>query len=431
MLDRLRHEDDGFTLVETLAAMIVFAILAVSVAGVILNGFELTKSNASRSTAANLASQQIEAARSVPPASIPDGMTVTGTPIVNGIRYQVAQTANVVAESSTSSLCTGTGSATGASLAYKLVTVTVTWPSMGRVQPVRQDTLLSLGVAGYDKTKGIAAVGVTGADGRPVSGVTVTLGPSGTPRVTGVDGCAVFTGLTPGSYSAKVDQDGFVTPAGSRASSTTFTVAADSVVRVPMAYDRVGALAMALVGPAGLVPPPNLSMTLASAGFSPTSRTFLDCASVSTAPYDCVSGSPRTASRLWPGSYDVKPGACPVDDTSAAQAVVARGATSSVTLPLAGARAEVWTKPVAKPPSPASPATGHTVYAVRAGNGSCPTQSWPMTPAGASTQSLALPPGTWTFALTADASGADPSYPWPTATLTIGGAVPTVVVTVP
>jgi prepilin-type N-terminal cleavage/methylation domain-containing protein len=159
VLDRLRHEDDGFTLVETLAAMIVFAILAVSVGGTILHLFRLTEDNTARVVAANLATEQIEAARAKRALDVEDGaVEITPKPVVNGTQYTVVRTANYVAEDSATTLCeTGSGSTR---LAYKLVTVHVTWPNMGSVQPVRQDTLLALGLGfdGVDESKGTIAV---------------------------------------------------------------------------------------------------------------------------------------------------------------------------------------------------------------------------------------------------------------------------------
>lgn len=397
VLDRLRPEgDEGFTLVETLAAMIVFAILAVSVGGVILHTFNLTKSNTSRVAAANLATQRIEQTRALRALDVPDGMSVvTPKPVVNGVEYTVTQTANYVASSSGSSLCSGTTSS-GTKLAYKLVTVLVTWPNMGSVQPVRQDTLLNLGIGfnGVATDKGTGAVGVVDEAGQPVAGVTVTLTPSSVQRLTGVDGCAVFTGLAPGtSYTATAAAPGFVSPVGApTATSGTFTVTASGVTRVPVRYQRAGALAATLVAPGGLVPPALLELTLSSSNFPTPERIFADCSSVATSPQYCVSGQPRTASALFPGQYGVWPGSCSDAKPSSPVTAAVRPAQSTpVSLPLAGVVVDVRD-------SMGKPLAGKTVYALHAADTGCLSGTvWPLAPAGASSQSLALPPGTWSF----------------------------------
>jgi prepilin-type N-terminal cleavage/methylation domain-containing protein len=432
----MRDDDDGFTLVETLAAMVVLAILAVTVGAVIINTFGLTKSNTSRVAAANLAMQRIEATRALRAIDVPNGASVvTPNPVVNGVEYTVTQTANYVAADSSTSLCSGASTESGVRLAYKLVTVIVTWPNMGSVHPVRQDTLLSLGIgfSGVDASKGTAAVAVTGASGQPQAGVTVTLSPAGTQRLTGSDGCAVFTDLDPStSYAASVDQPGYVDKSGAQAvASSPFNVEAGGVSRVSMEYERVGALAMTLAGPEGLVPPPALEVTLSTPYFSTGDRIFRDCAVVSTAPQNCVSGSPRTAAALYPGQYGSWAGSC--TDAKPATTVLADvpvSGTAAVTLPLAGVRAEVRSKPTATDPD-GEPVTGYTVYALHAADAVCLQQSWPMAPAGSATPALALPQGTWTLALTADGSVPPGGSSWPTVTLSLGSAVPTVVVTVP
>lgn len=397
MLDRLpRQGDEGFTLVETLAAMVVFALLAASVGGVIINTFDLTKSNTSRVAAANLATQQIERTRALRALDVPDGMSVVSPkPVVNGVEYTVTQTANYVSSGSGTSLCGGT-STSSSTLAYRLVTVVVTWPNMGRVQPVRQDTLLSLGI-GFNGTaadKGTGAIAVVGESGQPVPGVTVTLSPSGVHRVTGIDGCAVYTGLQPGtSYTATAAQPGYVTPPGNpTATSAAFTVTANGVTRVPVTYQRAGALAATLVAPGGLAPPATLELTFSSSNFPTPERIFADCSIVATSPQGCVTGQPRTASALFPGQYGVWPGSCSdAKPSSVVTAAVTPEQSVSVSLPLAGVRVEVRD-------ALGQPLSGKTVYALHAADTGCLSGTiWPLSPAGGSTQSLALPPGTWSF----------------------------------
>ena len=73
-------------------------------------------------------------------------------------------------------------------------------------------------------------------------------------------------------------------------------------------------------------------------------------------------------------------------------------------------------------PGGTNPISGYTAYALHEADGSCLVQSRALTPAGASTQSLALPPGSYLIALSPTATTGVP------VTLTLGEPVPTVTV---
>lgn len=412
----MRGQDDGVTLVETLAAMVVFSILAVSVAGVLLNTLGLTKSNTSRVAAANLATKEIETVRALRAVDVPDGATqVSPKPVVNGVEYTVTRTASYVTSDSGTSPCTGPSTSSGVKLGYKLVTVEVTWPRMGRVQPVRQDTLLALGVgfSGVGTDKGTGAVAVLGANDQPRGGVTVTLSPGGTQITTGTDGCAVFVGLQPGtSYTAAAEQDGWVAPSGTRRTvSPAFSVAASGVSRVSLRYDTAGTLAVTLVAPENLSFPPDLSVTTSSSDTG-LEYVLLDCSAVATSPYGCVSGPTRTAARVFPGEYGVWAGSCQDSrPTVSALAKVVPGTPASVSAPLAAARVSVVS-------SGGTAITGRQVWALRSADGTCLARSYQLSPSGASTQELALPAGTWTFALDALGTGSTVPHVLPAGAVT-------------
>jgi hypothetical protein len=302
---------------------------------------------------------------------------------------------------------------------------------MGTVQPVRQDTLLALGLGfdGVDESKGTIAVGVNGGGGEPQSAVLVTLQPGSLTSMTGGDGCAVFSNLDPAtSYTATLDQVGYVGTSGAqRIDSSEASVTASGITRVDMTYQRAGALAVTLGAPLGLPVPPTLGVTLTSTLFPGSKQAFADCSLVSTAPQHCVSGSPRTATSLFPGQYGVWPGTCADAEpaTPPDQHVVAESSTTSVAVTLAGARVQVRTYDT---DGNLVPVTGQNVYALHQADTSClSTQSHAMSPAGAADQALALPQGTWTFALTSDGSGA-PAAGWPSATLVTGSVTDVVIV---
>src|SRR3954452_20809439 len=92
VLDRLRGED-GFTLIEAVVSLVVFALLASLSASVLIGMLNLTRTNDKRAVAVGLASRQVEAARGQQAAAIPDGTTATTVP-VNGTDYKVQQTSS-------------------------------------------------------------------------------------------------------------------------------------------------------------------------------------------------------------------------------------------------------------------------------------------------------------------------------------------------
>lgn len=304
----------GFTLVEVLVAMSVFTVLVTVVLGLVVRTATAQAANDRRVVAANLADRMLESARSQRAVDIPDGLT-TRTETVGGVVYTVRQTATYVPADGTTTVC----AASSSGVAYKLVTVTVTWPAMGRVKPVRADTLRAVGIGddGLDATLGSAAVSVVGADGAPVSGVVVSLSPAGRTGTTGEDGCAVFTGLPAGTYAATVDTTGYVGSANARTTTLgSIGVAAGTIGRGTILYDTDRAAQLVLSGPAtGYAAPAGLRTVLRSSYVSETA--YPVC---SGAAAGCVTALPGTAQYLFPTVYDVWTGTC-ADAKAAAGAV--------------------------------------------------------------------------------------------------------------
>lgn len=384
------HGDDGISLIETVVAMMVFVVFSVVAASYLINTLRVDQSNTQRVVAANLAAQQIELVRGTATLSLPDGASqVTPSPQVAGTTYVVRQQVRFVTGAAGDSVCAGTGS----TLAYKLVTVNVSWDGMGSVKPVRADTLraLGLGTNQADVRKGTAAIAVVDAGGQPVSGVTVAVG--ATSRVTDTDGCAVFPNLDPGTtYTATLSAAGYVGRQGEPSLTTTFSVTAGQVTRTPpLSYAPAGSLAVTLSSPAGYLPPPTLGVTLDSSVLTPTTaRSFPECPTA--APQSCVSGTPRTARALFPAVYAAWAGSCAdARPTSPPAVAVASGPTpGSVTAALGALQLTLST-------TTQSSLAGATLYAYhRLAAGSCNGgESWPMQVASAAERRLALPPGTW------------------------------------
>ena len=123
---RLRHDqrDAGFTLTELVMAMAVFAVFCSASLGLLVRTGSATRENLQRTAAANLASEQIQIARSLSAIDIPLG-TITRTRQVSGTTYTIAQSSRFLSADATTSVCTGTATV----LAYKLVSVKVSWPN--------------------------------------------------------------------------------------------------------------------------------------------------------------------------------------------------------------------------------------------------------------------------------------------------------------
>lgn len=413
---RTPTRDEGMTLVETVVAMVVFAVFAAAAASYLLNTLGVERGNTQRVTAANLAAQQIELVRGVATLSLVDGTSDLVQPQLGGTTYTLHQTVHFVASAAGESVCNGTSTR----LAYKLVTVTVTWPGMGSVKPVRSDTLksLGLGVGQADVRKGTVAVGVTDGAGAPRSGTTVAISPSGLSTTTDTDGCAVFPNLDPAvTYTATLTAPGSVGRQGEATVTSPFTVLAGKVVRLPLGYAPRGALSVATTAPAGYSPPSTLAVSVdSSVLLTPSPRALPDCAGVAVAPQNCVTGTPRTDSALFPAVYTAWAGTCTDARPSAPQSVaVASGATTAVTSSLGALQLKLSS-------TTQTSLAGATLYAVHAPGGSCPTgESYPLTVVSPSERGLALPPGTWSVSKNPDGTS-----PLLAGSLVTAGAVKTV-----
>jgi prepilin-type N-terminal cleavage/methylation domain-containing protein len=304
MQQRSEARDDGFTLIEVIVAMSVFTVLVTMTLGIMVRTTDVARSNTRRVAADNLANRQIESARSALAINIPDGAQ-TRSEVVGGTTYTVDQVAKYVASDSVGSVCTGTGN----ELAYKLVTVSVTWPQMGSAKPVRADTLKSVGLGdeGLDDSTGTLAVGVNGSAGNNLAGITVTLD-NGRSMVTGSDGCAVFTGLAPTTYTATVNATGYVGSANTQQVSVgSLGVIAGQVQRGTILYDTSRTVNVALNTPAGFPVPSTLPLSLRSTYLS--DRAYPRCSSA-PANSGCVTAVPGTLRYLFPTTYDVYTGTC-------------------------------------------------------------------------------------------------------------------------
>lgn len=404
-------------------AMTVFAVMVIAVLGVIVKITQVAGSNTRRVVAASLANRQIESVRGQRAVDIADG-GLTRTDGVGGTTYTIQQTANYLPPDATTSVCASSGS----ELAYKLVTVIVTWPNMGEVQPVRADTLVAVGVGddGLDASKGSVALDVVDADGAPVPGITVTLSPGTNSVTTGSDGCAVFTGLEENTYTATANTPGYVGVTNSQLTTvSSIGVTASTVARATLVYDTDRTINLDVGGPAGYALPSGVPLVLRDTYVS--ASVYPTCTGTGQG---CLTDYPGQARYLFPAVYDVWAGSCS-DATTATtfDATPASADGTTVTVGMGSALVDVRVSGVST--------AGYTVYAVHAteSTGTMPYcsagESYTLPTSQVGGVGVLLPYGTWTFSLTSFS----PSSPAPadavTVTLTGSGTENVVLVSAP
>lgn len=205
-----RDAEEGMTLVEVIVAMLVFSIITVGAVVSIGTVLTMTSDSRAREVAANLAAQDVDAARSTPDVF---DVQATKAPIVttqNGTTFSLSRKVNWVSTTGISSQC----GAAGGTLLNKQVNVTVTWGTGTPSQTVTTNTLLAPNSKINDPDFGTILVTVASGVGLgATSGVSVTITPDSTvagntavalgaqPDATDNNGCAFALKVSPGSYT--------------------------------------------------------------------------------------------------------------------------------------------------------------------------------------------------------------------------------------
>ncbi len=386
--------DEGFSLVEVLAAMVVFAIVVAFTLAMLLRITQGTRQNDLRVAAASLANRQIEAIRGTAINDIPDGLQLSSATVGTTV-FTIRQNAALVASGSAASLCGSTSD----ELAYKLVTVRVSWPSMGAVPPIRADTLKAVGTNVLDSTKGTLAVKVSRADASAADGIPVVLSPGGATVTTGADGCAVFSQLAVGTYTVQLNEAGFLGASDTQLETVgSVGVSAGAVAHADLLYDTATQITVAPGGLAGATMPTDVALMMRSSYV--TDAVLPGCGPTSA----CVTGFPGEVRNLFPTQRTFWAGTCHDAKTAASTIVVDLPTPSTVQVPMATATVDVRVGGVST--------AGRPLYAVHAPDSTstpvpaCPggeTHTLPSSQVGG--VSVLLPHGTWTIATSPDGSG--------------------------
>jgi prepilin-type N-terminal cleavage/methylation domain-containing protein len=257
-----RAESDGFTIIEVMVAMMVFALLAVCVASGLTNGLLLTNSSRSREAAINLASQDIDLMRMRAlgtPAGIFGVTSTTLSYTVGGQGFTLKRSVNWVTTTGGSGSC-GTGSGT---LAYKSVVDTVKWRALGGSQLSVKMTTLVAPISNINTdTAGTIIVAIIGASGAGESGVSISITPNtGTtaatleqqPAATDSDGCSFGLNANPGTYTVTATLAGGIDfQQHQPATNTNVVVTAGQNTMVNFTYDLAGTFGISYPGGASV-----------------------------------------------------------------------------------------------------------------------------------------------------------------------------------
>jgi Tfp pilus assembly protein PilV len=194
--------DAGFGLIEVLVSALLVVLVAGAAAGALIATGHASADQRFRSQADVLANQDQERLRGLSDEQL-NNLSETRQVTVNGTNFTVASVSSFLSTNGSSS-CTSTAAA------YYKISSTVSWnESFSQATPVVAESILSRPVTGDLLTQ------VKDQTGQGLSGVTVTAtGPSTQTSTTDSNGCVLFAGLTPGSYSVSIANQNYVDPNG-------------------------------------------------------------------------------------------------------------------------------------------------------------------------------------------------------------------------
>jgi type II secretory pathway pseudopilin PulG len=396
---------DGYSVVELLVAVTIFALVFAAVSIGIGRALEVNRGNRNRSAAAYLAARQLEEVRARSFSSVALGRTtcVYTTASCNlPSPYTVVQDVGWASPGSTSTSCDVPNSS-GAALAYKRVTVTVTWPDMNGVAPVTSQTLLTPPGGSYDPNDGHILIQAFDRDALPLGGQTVSItGPESASQVTTSDGCAFFAYLDPGTYTATLPSSTYVDRQGNQPATQSVGVTAGQITKVQFDYDEAATLSVGLVAPSLALIPSGIAMTVANSNLTVGTKSFSQAAT--------GSGTTRSITPLFPyaSGYQVWAGDC-ADADPAAYTGGSRGAvvaSNPAATTSGSASLDAVDVTVRFTTLLGSPVPNATITATHAAGTGCTSGNTLTTTTRTDTNGklrLALPYGTWTIRATGTA----------------------------
>ncbi len=317
------HRDAGLGLVEVMVALVLFALMGTGVIVTITRANALTYEDAARTAATNLAVREVEITRDVfssttrGPDDVLEGESVNSNPlpggtanqplVVDGTAFTVRRDVELVNAGETGSACDQ--SAPTEKAVYKVV-VEVSWEELGKRPPVRMATTMTAPKgtnSGYD---GHIGVKIVDRYGLPVRNMTVTATSSSQTEsvASSADGCALITGLTPGTFTITMNRPGYVNPAGDPTAKMIAQVQTRQLWRGTIEYDAASSIVASFTTRSGYSIPTGVSsipISLGNSAITPGGSRAVT-----------GTGTTRTMGNLWPypSGYEIWAGNCVDND---------------------------------------------------------------------------------------------------------------------
>jgi Tfp pilus assembly protein PilV len=231
--------EDGFALMEVLAAAVLLLVISMASLSVFDVTAKITGSSKARSIAANLAQQDQERMRAMKAVNLSNYHWSHPVSVPGGGTYTVDSRADWVRDAGGLESCTVSNSQAD----YLRVTSTVSQANLS--DPVTMSSLVAPGVVAFDANSGTLTVKVTDRDGDPVPGADVAIGgPTSLSDTTNSLGCAVFSHIPIGTYTATTHKYGYVDNNGNDPGAVTGTpiVTQGKVSMVPARLDAAAAV---------------------------------------------------------------------------------------------------------------------------------------------------------------------------------------------
>ncbi|OII12351.1 prepilin-type N-terminal cleavage/methylation domain-containing protein [Curtobacterium sp. MCBA15_008] len=409
LISDARDRDEGFSIIEVLVAMTVFAMIAAGVAMGIASSLYLAHGSRSREVAIGLAQDAIDRART---STNLFGVVDETKPVrVGEVDYSVQQTARWVPTAGTANAC-GAG---GGPLAYKRVSMTVSWTAGGRgeAQSISMNSMVAPTSSVTAANLGTIIVSVSRVDGSGNPGVSVSIGPNASPNgasaitstipQTDSTGCSYAVNVKPGRYDVALAKSGNIddgTSSGSLGAqttrpSTTVTVTANQTSAANFNYDTALTIAPQWTDPnagaATFTSPTSTPVSLRrkTADYGPYAAGTTTQVFPYADGYKAVPGTPASCSSVDPENWTTANGSA-VTPRSAAQPLAG---TNAVKAPV-----QILTVKLAGKLDNALTATTTTPNANSGDPGCATTTSYTFTglPVGG-TATIALPYGTYTL----------------------------------
>jgi type II secretory pathway pseudopilin PulG len=224
---RFAAADRGFSIIEVMVSALIVILLAGAAAKALIATTHASGTERVHDQADGLATQDQERLRGMSDEQLNQipGAGVTRPEVFNGQTFSVTSVAT--AEDSTGNSSCATNAA-----AYYKIASTVSWNDVyDRQTPaVTEESILARPVSGD------LLADVKDQTGAWLPGVSVSAASTGQPTQLGstdINGCIVFAGLAPGSWTVTLTKSGYVDPTGNATPGGTATVNTTGMATIP------------------------------------------------------------------------------------------------------------------------------------------------------------------------------------------------------